>query len=83
MEVLKEEERQGMTMKEKWKLFQESLTDGIAVSKREFLLITAVCVLGGMVFGLMFSPRKHVMIGSCNGSGNRVAEDQDDEQAEG
>lgn len=70
-------------MKERWEFFRESLQEIVTVSRREYLLVTAVCVLGGIVFGLLFSPRKYVMVGSCNGSGNRVAEDQDDERAEG
>lgn len=59
-------------MKEKWELFKESLTETTSISKREFLLTIAVCILGGIVFGLMFSPRKNTMIGSNNGnnSGN-------------
>ena len=59
-------------MKEKWELFKESLTETTSMSKREFLLTIMVCILGGIVFGLMFSPRKNTMIGSNNGnnSGN-------------
>ena len=57
-------------MKEKWELFQESLTETTSMSKREFLLTLAVCVLGGIVFGLLFSPRKHTMIASNNGNNN-------------
>lgn len=59
-------------MKEKWELFKESLTETTSISKREFLLTIAVCILGGIVFGLLFSPRKNTMIGSNNGnnSGN-------------
>lgn len=59
-------------MKEKWELFKESLTETTSMSKKEFLLTITVCILGGIVFGLMFSPRKHTVIGSNNGnnSGN-------------
>lgn len=66
-------------MKEKWDLWKESLTEIMSVSKREFLLMTAACILGGAVFGLMFSPRKYVMIGSCNGSNNGETDRQEDE----
>ena len=45
-------------MKEKLKLFKESLTETTTVSKREFLLMAAVCILGGIVLGILFSPRK-------------------------
>lgn len=57
-------------MKEKWELFKESLTETTSMSKREFLLTIAVCILGGIVFGLLFSPRKHTMIASNNGNNN-------------
>lgn len=78
-------------MKEKWELFKESLTETTSISKREFLLTIAVCILGGIVFGLMFSPRKNTMIGSNNGNnsgnnsgsnngnGSRDSENQEDE----
>ena len=57
-------------MKEKWELFKESLTETTFMSKREFLLTIAVCILGGIVFGLMFSPRRQFMIASNNGNNN-------------
>ena len=79
-------------MKEKWELFKESLAETTSMSKREFLLTIAVCILGGIVFGLMFSPRKNTMIGSNNGNnsgnnsgsnngnGSRDSENQEDEE---
>ncbi len=70
-------------MKEKWELFQESLTETTSMSKREFLLTLAVCVLGGIVFGLLFSPRKHTMIASNNGNNNgngNIANQEEEEQ---
>ncbi len=59
-------------MKEKWEEFRGTLTEIIMMSKKEFLLTAAVCVLGGMVFGMLISPRKSTTIGSNNGniSGN-------------
>lgn len=59
-------------MKEKWEEFKESLTDVVMMSRKEFLLTAAVCVLGGIVFGLFFSPKKTTMFGCNNGnnSGN-------------
>lgn len=56
-------------MEEKWEEFKESLTDVTSMSKKEFLLTMAVCVLGGIVFGMLFSPRKSTVIGSNNGNG--------------
>ncbi|MCI8613823.1 hypothetical protein D7V94_12715 [Parablautia intestinalis] len=58
-------------MTEKWESFKETLDDVKSMSKREFLLIIAVCILGGIVFGMLFSPRKSVMLGSYNGSNNK------------
>lgn len=60
-------------MKEAWNEFKTSLSDSTTMTKREFLLTLAVCVLGGIVFGMLASPRKCMTIGSNNGnnSGNR------------
>ena len=58
-------------MKEKWENFKTSLTDVTSMSKKEFLLTITVCILGGIVFGLLFSPRKTMVIGSNNGNNNR------------
>ena len=46
-------------MKERWEVFRESLKEAVTVSRKEYLLVTVVCVLGGIVFGLLFSPRKY------------------------
>lgn len=67
-------------MKEKWELFKESLTETTSMSKKEFLLTIAVCILGGIVFGLMFSPRKHTMIGSNNGNNSGNTKGWEDEE---
>ena len=55
-------------MKEKWEEFKVSLSDTTSMSKREFLLTVAVCILGGIVFGMFCSPRKSTVIGSNNGN---------------
>ena len=55
-------------MKEKWEEFKVSLSDTTSMSKREFLLTLAVCMLGGIVFGTFCSPRKSTVIGSNNGN---------------
>lgn len=57
-------------MREDLRAFRESLTETTVMTKREFLLVAAVCILGGIVFGMMFSPKKNVMIGSKNGDGS-------------
>lgn len=71
-------------MKEKWELFKESLTETTSMSKREFLLTAAVCILGGIVFGLMFSPKRQTMIasnnGNNNGNGSGNARNREDEE---
>lgn len=58
-------------MKEKWEAFKTSLTDITSMTKKELLLTITVCILGGIVFGLLFSPRKTMVIGSNNGNNNR------------
>lgn len=69
-------------MKEKWQTFKESLSDVTMMTKREFLLTLAVCVLGGIVFGVFLSPKKSMVIGSNNGnnSGNYGHKDSEDEE---
>ena len=59
-------------MVEKWESFKTSLAEERTMSGREFLLTLAVCILGGIVFGMLCSPRKSNMIGINNGnnSGN-------------
>ena len=58
-------------MKEKWEIFKATLTEQKTMTKKEFLLIVAVCVLGGLVKGMLSSTRKQVTIGSHNGSNNQ------------
>ncbi len=70
-------------MKEKLGKFKESLTDVVMMSRKEFLLTAAVCVLGGIVFGLFFSPKKTTMIGSNNGNGNLHKGGRDGAQEDG
>jgi len=57
-------------MKEKWELFKVSLTEEKTMSKKEWLLVLVVCVLLGVVFGMLLSPRKNMTIASHNGSNN-------------
>ena len=49
--------------------FFKNIPDEIRLSKREFFLTVAVCILGGIVFGMISSPRKTQTIGSHNGNG--------------
>lgn len=58
-------------MREKWEIFKATLTETKTMTKKEFLLIAAVCVLLGLVVGMLVSPRKQVTIGSHNGSNNQ------------
>lgn len=55
-------------MKEKWEIFKETLTEETVMSKKEFLLTLAVCILGGVVLGMFCSPRKSIVIGCGNGN---------------
>lgn len=53
-------------MKEKWMELEEFFTEDGEVTTREFCLIVAVAFLSGLVLGMIFSPKKHVTIGSNN-----------------
>lgn len=55
-------------MKEKMEKIREFLADSTTISNHELVLALAVGVLGGMVFGLLTSPRKTTTIGSNNGN---------------
>ena len=73
------------TMKEKWEVFNETLDDLKTMSKREYLLTISTCILGGILLGFLFSPKKTTTIGSNNGNnagnGNH-AEISDEESQE-
>lgn len=60
-------------MKQEWEDFKASLTDVLSMSRKEFLLTVAVCILGGIVFGMLASPRKSTIIGSHNGNNSSVS----------
>ena len=55
-------------MKEKWNELKGTLTETTQMSKKEFVLSLMVCFLGGMVLGILFSPKKTSVIGSHNGN---------------
>lgn len=57
-------------MREKWELWKDEMEEVTTMTKREFLLTAAVCLLGGIVLGFLFSPRKETTIGSYNGNNN-------------
>ena len=57
-------------MKEKWQELQTVLEEMATIKKREYVLTLAVCVLSGLVIGMLISPKKRVMIGSNNGNNN-------------
>lgn len=48
----------------------ESLDTDVIVRKKEIVLELLVCFLGGLVIGLLTSPRKNVSIGCHNASDN-------------
>lgn len=68
-------------MKEKWNELEELFAGESEVTAREFCLTVAAAFLLGIVLGMFFSPKKHVTIGSNNGSNNIVPcdDDRDDE----
>ncbi len=56
----------------KMKEWTETLTDIVAMTKKEYVLTIAASLLGGIVIGFVFAPKriKHTTIGSHNGSDN-------------
>ncbi len=69
-------------MKEKWELFKNSMSEVMTMSRKEFYLTAAVCMLLGIVLGVFFSPRRFMVIGSLNGN-NSGNGSQDKEREEG
>ena len=65
-------------MQERWNEFQDILEELKTMKKREYMLTLAVCVLSGLVVGMLISPKKRVMIGSNNGSNNINTLDEDE-----
>lgn len=57
-------------MKEKWMELQTILEEMQTMKKREYFLTLAVCVLAGLVVGMLISPRRMLMVGSNNGNNN-------------
>ncbi|MCI8326892.1 MAG: hypothetical protein HFI37_03850 [Lachnospiraceae bacterium] len=58
----------------KIKNFMEELTEMTTMTKKEYFLTVTTCLLGGIVLGMLCSPRKYVKIGSENGSNNKTEE---------
>ena len=49
--------------------FKESLNDDVIFNKKEYILTIMVCILGGILFGMIITPKKALTIGSFNGNG--------------
>lgn len=62
-------------MKEKWEELEELLTDDTEITVAEAVLTVVVAFLLGLVLGMIFSPKKHVTIGS-----NNILSCEDDEE---
>lgn len=62
--------KENESMKEKWNEFNESLTENVSMGRKEFLLVMAVCMLAGIVLGMVFAPKRTLQIGSNNGNNN-------------
>ena len=58
--------------------FFKNIPEEIHISRRDFLLTIAVSILGGILFGILSSPRKTQIIGSNNGNGYRWFDEEDD-----
>lgn len=57
-------------MQERWNEWQTILEEMKTMKKREYFLMLTVCVLSGLVIGMLISPKKRVMIGNNNGNNN-------------
>lgn len=55
-------------MFKKFLAFKESLKDDVTFNKKEYVLTLTVCILGGILFGMIFTPKKTLNIGSFNAS---------------
>lgn len=66
-------------MKEKWNEIQITLEEMTLMKKREYFLTLTVCLLAGLVIGMLISPRKFMMIGNNNGNNNGNNEEVSDE----
>lgn len=57
----------------KMKEWTKTLTNVVEMTKKEYLLAIAASLLGGIVVGFVFAPRriKYTTIGSHNGSENQ------------
>lgn len=62
--------------------FKESLNEDIVKNKREYILTLLVCVLSGILFGMLFSPKRESTIGSFNGNGCFVKNPDDNDTTE-
>lgn len=69
-------------MKEKWNELKVTLTETTEMSKKEFVLTLMVCLLGGIVFGMIFSPKKTNVIASNNGNNCGNSRPGDEEESE-
>lgn len=57
-------------MQEKWNELQLVLDEMKTMKKREYFLTLAVCVMGGLLVGMLMSPKKRIQIASNNGNNN-------------
>lgn len=58
----------------------DSLDSEIVVNKRELFLGLLVCMLAGILTGIMISPKKRMMIGCYNG--DCMVEDSEQDERE-
>ena len=67
-------------MLERIKELWDELDAEAVVNKKVLFLELLVCVLAGILLGIMVSPKKRVMIGCYNG--DYVAEDEEQDEIE-
>ncbi len=62
----------------KWKKFLDSMDHEVTVNNKLLFFEFLAAALGGIVFGMLFSPRKTLKIGNNNGNTKPVIEKNTD-----
>ncbi len=58
----------------RWRKFLESMDYDVLINKKLLFFEMMAAVFGGVVFGMLFSPRKIIKIGNNNGNTKPVIE---------
>lgn len=67
-------------MKERYDLWKVTLDEITSITKKEYCMMITICLLLGILLGILFSPKKCVTLGSFNGSNNNTKDEEDYEE---